>query len=152
MWSPFGTSQGLLRFLSFSHFSWLLPVLVSLSLGLRSVPLLLRVSGSSSDVIAFWEWSSFAWCSIWLWCRVPSCGGSFSLLIPVPLPFLSFFLGSVRRLRSSVSPVSPPLFLFGVCSSSSLLSSSFLLPSLAFLVSFPPSPASGCLWFLSLGL
>ena len=99
---------------------------------------------SSSDVIAFWDGSSFTWYAIWLWCLVPSCSGSFSLLVPVSLPFLSLFHGSVQRLRSSVSPVSPPLLLFGVCCSSSLLSSSFILPSLAFLVSFPPSPASGC--------
>ena len=56
---------------SLSQFSGLLPVLVSLSLGLRSVPLLLRVSGSSSDVIAFLDGPSFLWCSIWLWCPVP---------------------------------------------------------------------------------
>ena len=133
--------------LSFSRFSGLLPVVVSLSLGLRSVPLLLRVSGSSSDVIAFWDGSCFTWCSIWLWCLVPSCGGSFSLLVPMALPVFGLFLGSVQWLRSSVSLVSLPLLLFGVCSSSSLI-----LPLLAFLVSTPPSPVSGCLWVLSLGL
>ena len=88
--------------LSFSRFSGLLPVVVSLSLGLHPVPLLLCVSGSSSYVIAFWVGSCFTWCSIWLWCLVPSYGGSFSLLVPVSLPFLGLFLGSVQRLRSSV--------------------------------------------------